>query len=197
MPKSTFNNLPLERQQQIRELLLTIFYEKPISQVKVSDIVAALKMSRGIFYKYFEDLNDAYDYVIHYYAGKIHGEIIEYITHHEGDFFRGIEEFLLLAAKLEEEDFRYQEIVLLTQNSYLFSYRNEASHGLALWQEILEKNSFEVDSVEESISFMYFSMKLVIDSLTDMLANQWSEAELVEDFRFKSHWLTKGLEKKP
>lgn len=196
MPKSTFNNLPAERQQQIRELLLTIFYEKPVSQVKVSEIVAALKMSRGIFYKYFEDLNDAYDYVIRYYAGKVHGEIIEYITHHEGDFFRGIEEFLLLAARLEKGELRYQEIVLLTQNSYLFSSRNEVTHGLALWQEILEKNQFAVESAEESISFLYFSMKLVIDSLTDMLANHWSEAELVKDFRFKARWLTEGLQKK-
>ncbi|MBO1307603.1 TetR family transcriptional regulator [Enterococcus sp. 669A] len=193
MPKSTFTNLPPERQQQIRELLLTIFYEKPVSQVKVSEIVAALKMSRGIFYKYFEDLNDAYDYVIHYYAGKVHGEIIEYVTHHEGDFFKGMEEFLLLAAKLKKDDLRYREIVLLTQNSYLFSYRSEVSHGMEMWQEILAKNHFNIQSEEESISFLYFSMKLVIDSLTDMLANHWSEAELIADFRFKSRWLTAGL----
>ncbi|EOH86509.1 TetR/AcrR family transcriptional regulator [Enterococcus pallens] len=195
MPKSTFNNLPAERQQQIRELLLTIFYEKPVSQVKVSEIVAALQMSRGIFYKYFEDLNDAYDYIIRYYAGKVHGEIIEYITHHEGDFFKGIEEFLLLAAGLKPDELRYREVVLLTKNSYLFSYRNEVSHGLELWQEILDKNQFAIDSQEESISFLYFSMKLVIESLTDLLANHWTEEQLVKDFRFKARWLTEGLKK--
>ncbi|MDN6617248.1 MAG: TetR/AcrR family transcriptional regulator, partial [Enterococcus sp.] len=68
MPKKTFLNLSEVRQAEIRDLLVTIFYEKPVSQVKVSDIVEALQMSRGIFYKYFEDLNDAYDYLIHYYA---------------------------------------------------------------------------------------------------------------------------------
>lgn len=56
MPKKTFLNLPETRQAEIRDLLLTIFYEKPVSQVKVSEIVTALQMSRGIFYKYFEDL---------------------------------------------------------------------------------------------------------------------------------------------
>lgn len=64
MPKATFNNLPPEKKIVVRNVLLKIFSDKPISQVKVSEIVEALQMSRGIFYKYFEDLNDAYDYLI-------------------------------------------------------------------------------------------------------------------------------------
>lgn len=196
MPKKTFLNLPEERQAEIRALLLTIFYEKPVSQVKVSEIVTALQMSRGIFYKYFEDLNDAYDYLIHYYAGQIHGEIIDYMTQQEDDFFQGIEAFLLLYVGLDQRSDRYRQLVLLAQNSYLFSYRPEADHGVTAWKELLEKNHFEMNTTDEQISFLYFSMKLVIDSLTDMLANNWGEKDLLKDFRFKSHWLLEGIKKR-
>lgn len=195
MPKKTFLNLPEKRQGEIRDLLLTIFYEKPVSQVKVSEIVDALQMSRGIFYKYFEDLNDAYDYLIHYYAGQIHGEIIAYMMRQQADFFKGIEDFLVMYVDLSHESPRYQQLVLLTQNSYLFSYRPTTNHGISEWQELLVKNHFDMPSVEEQISFLYFSMKLVIDSLTDMLANHWNKEQLLQDFRFKTQWLTKGIKK--
>lgn len=59
----------------------------------------------------------------------------------------------------------------------------------------MEKNNFAMPTLEEQISFLYFSMKLVIDSLTDMLANQWGEEELLKDFRFKTEWLLKGIKK--
>lgn len=196
MPKKTFLNLPETRQAEIRTILLTIFYEKPVSQVKVSEIVDALQMSRGIFYKYFEDLNDAYDYLIHYYAGQIHGEIIEYMTRQEGDFFQGIEAFLLLYVDLDHDSSRYRQLVLLAQNSYLFSYRPEADHGVAAWEELLVKNDFQMTTSDEQISFLYFSMKLVIDSLTDMLANNWDEEELLKDFHFKTRWLLEGIKKR-
>lgn len=196
MPKKTFLNLPETRQAEIRTILLTIFYEKPVSQVKVSEIVDALQMSRGIFYKYFEDLNDAYDYLIHYYAGQIHGEIIEYMTRQEGDFFQGIEAFLLLYVDLDHDSSRYRQLVLLAQNSYLFSYRPEADHGVAAWEELLVKNDFQMTDSAEQISFLYFSMKLVIDSLTDMLANNWGEEELLKDFHFKTRWLLEGIKKR-
>ncbi|MDT2736326.1 TetR/AcrR family transcriptional regulator [Enterococcus pseudoavium] len=196
MPKKTFQNLPATRQAEIRDILLAIFYKKPVSQVKVSEIVTALQMSRGIFYKYFEDLNDAYDYLIHFYAGQIHGEIIEYMTRQEGDFFQGIETFLLLYVNLDSQSDRYRQLVLLAENSHLFSYRPKINHGVDAWSDLLKKNDFLMPTLEEQISFLYFSMKLVIDSLTDMLVNHWNEEELLTDFRFKSRWLLEGIKKR-
>lgn len=196
MPKSTFNNLPPEKQAHVRAVLLDIFYQKPVSQVKVSEIVAALQMSRGIFYKYFEDLTEAYEYLIHYYAGQIHGEIIASIMSYTGDYFKGIEKFLLLYIDLPANDPRQKQLILLTQNSYLFSERAlEDFHGLHKWQEILANNHFMIDTEAEQISFLYFSMKLVIDSLTDMLANDWGKSELLQDFHFKTTWLLQGIKK--
>ncbi len=71
MPKETFLNLSQKKKQHIEQILLEKFYNRHISQVKVSEIVEAMQMSRGAFYKYFQDLEDAYSYLIHKYAMKI------------------------------------------------------------------------------------------------------------------------------
>jgi AcrR family transcriptional regulator len=194
MPKATFNHLPPEKKVFVRNVLLQVFSAKPLSQVKVSEIVDALQMSRGIFYKYFEDLNDAYNYLIHDSANRIHGRILRKIGEHQQDFFKGLELFLVEALAYEKESDAFKELQLLTRNSYLFSYRSEDPHGAVAWQAILEQNEFQINSQAEAYSFLYFSMKLVIDSLTDAYANQWSTEELLTDFAFKVKWLKQGIQ---
>lgn len=194
MPKATFNNLPPEKKIVVRNVLLKIFSDKPISQVKVSEIVEALQMSRGIFYKYFEDLNDAYDYLIHDSANKVHGRILRKIGKHQQDFFKGLELFLVEALEYGKDSEEYKELQLLIQNSYLFSYRSEDPHGAAAWKKVLAANKFRIESPKEADSFLYFSMKLVIDSLTDAYANQWTSNELLTDFAFKVKWLKQGIQ---
>jgi AcrR family transcriptional regulator len=194
MPKATFNHLPPEKKVFVRNVLLQVFSAKPLSQVKVSEIVDVLQMSRGIFYKYFEDLNDAYNYLIHDSANRIHGRILRKIGEHQQDFFKGLELFLVEALAYEKESDEFKELKLLTRNSYLFSYRSDSPHGIAVWQTILQKNEFQINSQAEAYSFLYFSMKLVIDSLTDAYANQWSTEEMLTDFAFKVKWLKQGIQ---
>lgn len=43
-------------------------------------------MSRGAFYKYFDDLEDAYTYIINKYAVVIHQDIIKYIQDDRNQF---------------------------------------------------------------------------------------------------------------
>ncbi|WP_430610331.1 TetR/AcrR family transcriptional regulator [Enterococcus sp. DIV0876] len=194
MPKSTFHHLPPEKKAFVRSVLLQVFAKQPLSQVKVSEIVHDLQMSRGIFYKYFEDLNDAYDYLIKDAANKIHGRILQRIGQHHDDFFAGLAVFLTEALAYEHSSDAYKELQLLTQNSYLFSYRSAEPHGAEAWQKILSANHFNINGEAEAMSFLYFSMKLVIDSLTDAYANQWTAEALLQDFEYKVNWLKFGIQ---
>ncbi|WP_313539166.1 TetR/AcrR family transcriptional regulator [Enterococcus sp.] len=194
MPKATFNHLPAEKKAFVRGVLLHIFAKQPLSQVKVSEIVHDLQMSRGIFYKYFEDLNDAYDYLIKDAANKIHGRILQQIARHHDDFFAGLAVFLTEALAYDPASDGYKELQLLTQNSYLFSYRSEDPHGAEAWQKILTANHFNIKGEAEAMSFLYFSMKLVIDSLTDAYANEWTAETLLQDFDYKVSWLKRGIQ---
>ena len=197
MPKSTFLNLPNEKKQRLIEILLENFSARHISQVKVADIVEDMAMSRGAFYKYFEDLEDAYTYTIQYYSIQIHRDILKYISQNKQDFFQGIENYLAWCSELEQKSSYWQAIRFLTR-SYDFTNHQRTkpsaeSGRLKEWFKLLKANGFHITSEEEAISFLYFVMGLVINSLTDYIANDWTTDELLQDYRYKVKWLQRGL----
>ncbi|EMF0085979.1 TetR/AcrR family transcriptional regulator [Enterococcus hirae] len=197
MPKSTFLNLPNEKKQRLIEILLENFSARHISQVKVADIVEDMAMSRGAFYKYFEDLEDAYTYTIQYYSIQIHRDILKYISQNKQDFFQGIENYLAWCSELEQKSSYWQAIRFLTRSDDFTNHqRTKPSAGsgrLKEWFKLLKANGFHITSEEEAISFLYFVMDLVINSLTDYIANDWTTDELLQDYRYKVKWLQRGL----
>ncbi len=197
MPKSTFLNLPNEKKQRLIEILLENFSARHISQVKVADIVEDMAMSRGAFYKYFEDLEDAYTYTIQYYSIQIHRDILKYISQNKQDFFQGIENYLAWCSELKQKSSYWQAIRFLTRSDDFTNHQrtkpSAESGRLKEWFKLLKANGFHITSEEEAISFLYFVMDLVINSLTDYIANDWTTDELLQDYRYKVKWLQKGL----
>lgn len=197
MPKSTFLNLPNEKKQRLIEILLENFSARHSSQVKVADIVEDMAMSRGAFYKYFEDLEDAYTYTIQYYSIQIHRDILKYISQNKQDFFQGIENYLAWCSELEQKSSYWQAIRFLTRSDDFTNHQrtkpSAESGRLKEWFKLLKANGFHITSEEEAISFLYFVMDLVINSLTDYIANDWTTDELLQDYRYKVKWLQKGL----
>lgn len=197
MPKSTFLNLPNEKKQRLIEILLENFSARHISQVKVADIVEDMAMSRGAFYKYFEDLEDAYTYTIQYYSIQIHRDILKYISQNKQDFFQGIENYLAWCSELEQKSSYWQAISFLTRSDDFTNHQrtkpSAESGRLKEWFKLLKANGFHITSEEEAISFLYFVMGLVINSLTDYIANDWTTDELLQDYRYKVKWLQRGL----
>ncbi|EOS7841894.1 TetR/AcrR family transcriptional regulator [Enterococcus hirae] len=197
MPKSKFLNLPNEKKQRLIEILLENFSARHISQVKVADIVEDMAMSRGAFYKYFEDLEDAYTYTIQYYSIQIHRDILKYISQNKQDFFQGIENYLAWCSELEQKSSYWQAIRFLTRSDDFTNHQrtkpSAESGRLKEWFKLLKANGFHITSEEEAISFLYFVMDLVINSLTDYIANDWTTDELLQDYRYKVKWLQRGL----
>lgn len=60
MPKQTFYNLNLDKQERILDGVTEEFKKETFDEVTVKDIVERLDIARGSFYQYFESLEDAY-----------------------------------------------------------------------------------------------------------------------------------------
>lgn len=63
MASKTFLNLAPEKKQRITTALLTEFSHYPLVKAQVARIIKNADIARGAFYKYFDDLTDAYDYI--------------------------------------------------------------------------------------------------------------------------------------
>lgn len=72
MVKSTFLNLPEEKKQRITKALLHEFSDYPLGKAQVARIVKEANIARGAFYKYFNDLTDAYIYLYKIAIKDIH-----------------------------------------------------------------------------------------------------------------------------
>lgn len=64
MPKSTFYNLPKEKQDKVLEAARKEFFRAEDDEILIKNIVADAKIPRGSFYQYFEDKEDAIKYII-------------------------------------------------------------------------------------------------------------------------------------
>ncbi|TVP94481.1 MAG: TetR/AcrR family transcriptional regulator [Acholeplasmatales bacterium] len=63
MPKPTFYQLPKPKRQTIQSAIESVFLNKAISKITVSDIVRAADIPRGSFYQYFDDLDDMFNHL--------------------------------------------------------------------------------------------------------------------------------------
>lgn len=75
MVSTTFLHLNPEKQLKIQEALLGEFSTHPLAQSQVAPIVKTAGIARGAFYKYFDDLTDAYLYIYGVAMRDIHTSI--------------------------------------------------------------------------------------------------------------------------
>lgn len=77
MPKNTFFNLCEEKQMRIIHAGYTIFLNNSYESVTIRDIVKEADIPIGSFYRYFEDKDDLYIYMIDQIENKIYKALIE------------------------------------------------------------------------------------------------------------------------
>jgi len=200
MSKATFINLSEEKSEKITKILLDIFYDKNISQVTVSEIVDALGMSRGAFYKYFQDIYDAFYTIVKKCASEVHLGIMQCIKENEYQFLHGIEQYLFWFADLDRSSHDWKSIQMLTlSNANIYAKKTSINDGILNsgmvkdWFALLEKNDVYFKTSEEALYFLYFIEHLVITSLQDFIVNDWSKDELMNSFSYKRKWIENGI----
>lgn len=95
MPSTTFLNLKQEKKEHIDQALLAEFSQHSLASAQVARIVKQAGIARGAFYKYFDDLTDAYCYLYQKAIQEIHQPITR--THHllaAEDYVRQIKSFV-------------------------------------------------------------------------------------------------------
>jgi len=75
MPSATFKNLNPEKRARVMAALLTEFSNHSLAEAQVARIVTAAGIARGAFYKYFDDLTDAYQTVYHEALSAVHRDV--------------------------------------------------------------------------------------------------------------------------
>lgn len=85
MAKQTFLNLPDKKRETIINALKKEFSRVALKDALVSNIIKDAKIPRGSFYQYFDDIDDAYYFVISEYSNNIKRFLLEQLSKNNGD----------------------------------------------------------------------------------------------------------------
>lgn len=118
MIKQTFLNLPVEKKERIIKSLKKEFSRVPLKDALVSNIVKDAKIPRGSFYQYFENIEDAFYFIIDEYSSKIKRQLLENLTKNNEDIILSYRELYLYIIDLidSKEDKDYFEKIFLNMN---------------------------------------------------------------------------------
>lgn len=118
MAKQTYLNLPIEKRNTILNSLKKEFSRAALKDALVSNIVKDAKIPRGSFYQYFENIEDAYYYVIDEYSRDIKMYLLEEIKSNNGDIIVSYQHLYIYILDMieKEENKDYFEKIFLNMN---------------------------------------------------------------------------------
>jgi len=64
VPRSTFFNLPEDKRARVVEALKAEFAARPYARASVDRVIGAAGVSKGSFYQYFDNKEDAYAHLV-------------------------------------------------------------------------------------------------------------------------------------
>jgi len=188
LPKATFYNLDEEKKQNITNVLISEFSQKPYSEVNVKTIVERLGIARGSFYQYFNNLEDSYFYILDNKTYDIHILFMTTLKNNKGDVSKSLEEF---GNDIAEIIFQ-KEVYKLYKNRYL--YWDESLN--ANWEHTHKdfKNAFNEAlnmGVDEEKIFFF---RAVVHSLIERnYREEWDRETFLEKYRIHIEWIKGGI----
>lgn len=118
MAKETFLNLSDAKRERIVKSLKKEFSRVPLKDALVSNIVIEADIPRGSFYQYFNDIEDAFYYIVSLYSTSIKKHLLESLSKNNGDVvlaYRALYIYILDMIE-NKDDKEYFEKIFLNMN---------------------------------------------------------------------------------
>lgn len=118
MAKQTFLNLPEEKKEMVLNALKKEFGRVPLKDALVSNIIIDANIPRGSFYQYFEDIDDAFYYVIGEYSKNIKKYLLDSLKRNNGDIILSYRQLYIYILDMinNEGDKEYFEKIFLNMS---------------------------------------------------------------------------------
>lgn len=203
MPKATFFNLPEKKRQSLIKALEIEFSRVPLYEASIANIVKTANISRGSFYQYFEDKEDAYFYILREQANSKNKQFLQQLENHQGDLFEAITAFYyeLLLELPDEEEYNFFRNALLNvthQIETMFNniiVRNVHGEGVEVISQRVDKDMLNIESDKELLHVIQIISAVAFRNFVEKFTRELSDDEAIENFKLDMKLLKKGLAK--
>lgn len=207
MPKQTFLNLPLEKQQRLLNAGFEEFSRVPASEASISNIIKIAGIPRGSFYQYFEDKFDLQAYLVMQFSQKWYEKWQQLLAENNGDFFATLSILFENILKMIADDQNSK----FWKNTFL-QFRNSEEMRNAIHQQRRSKQRNDREMIDQSklrieltqrnfillnrqvTTMMIQSISLYL--MADRMKLEHPFEEAVQNFNTLLDWLQNGIQAK-
>ncbi len=199
MPKSTFLNLAPEKQTKIVAACREEFETNCLSDASVANIVARLGVARGTFYKYFDDLEACYFYVLAHETKEVHDIFIGLLQQNQFDIIASLEQY----GELIADEIHNKKNYALYRNRFLGwtpflqskwqNYCPQNEHNQFSLENMLEHSAFPKSDLTEVIHLI---KTIVHDLIARNFIENWTKQQFIDIYHADIKLLVNGLKNK-
>jgi AcrR family transcriptional regulator len=198
VPKITFFNLTPEKQEKMIEALKLEFSRAPLPEASIANIIKTAGVSRGSFYQYFEDKDDAFFFLLNIITTDIRQEFVHILQQNKGDLFKTMKNFFPLIIQ-EEENFSFLRNAFLNMTykiegafSRIFNDR-ESSRGLEELGRMVDLTKLNIETEEELVHVMQILSAITFRNFVEKYARELSVEEADLQYRKELEIVGRGL----
>lgn len=203
MPKPTFFNLNTIKREKIEKALEDEFSRESFEKASISNIIIKAEIPRGSFYQYFEDKDDAIDYVIQNYMKKEKEAIRNIMEQNNGNIFKAsIQIFDYIIEKIQAKNNLklYKNILeeLKKQNISMFQDEKECTDKL---DNSIDLNLLDIKEKDDLIYIMriisIITRSICVEVISQKISKEEGKERLYREFEIlKRGMLNKNIENK-
>ena len=205
MPKSTFFNIPLEKQKRIIDIAIEEFTTKSFEHASVNSIIKKAGIPRGSFYTYFEDLDELFNYIIIHVKEERFKYAKDFIRESNGDFFMFINKLFAYDFDSYSSQQRYSlfrnyvhYIQISNKGTIKKNFINpltEVLEGKMTFDKIFDIQKYSM-SISEFIDLVEMTMIIMINTYLKSESENLDKEEVITLFKKRMKLLEYGALKK-
>ncbi|MDP4085960.1 MAG: TetR family transcriptional regulator [Bacillota bacterium] len=201
MPKPTFFNLSMEKQELLINAAKKEFSRVPLYDASISNIIKDAGIPRGSFYQYFEDKEDIFFFLIDEDSKQVYQNFISIIKINNGDLFTSFVDLFksILINFAEPKNRQYIKNAFLNMNYKIektftknFYEENVKSKFFEL-NDLIKSKSLNIANEEEMFHILKIMMVVMIQNLVDVFARELPAHEAIAAFSLEIDLLKKGF----
>lgn len=200
MPKETFFRLEPDKKEKIEKALLNEFGRVAFEKASISNIIEEAKIPRGSFYQYFEDKEDAIQYIIEKFMLVEKQEMEKYLRENKGNIFKtsiSIFDYVIDRMKNEQEMKLCKNILeeLKKQNVSFLDIHRQKKEKEFLFNNLVDLTLLDIQEEDDLFYMMKILTSTTRNATIQVISKKMSKEEGRKQLIRQIEILKRGMQK--
>lgn len=204
MPRQTFYNLPIEKQEVLIEAGEKEFSRVPLFEASIANIVKEAGIPRGSFYQYFQDKEDFYFYILNQYADEKRKRFIRLLEKHNGNIFYAVsdlcEDLLIRIDRKNDKQFfknMFLHLDFETERAFLSDMNySVVSEQYKEVRDLVDTTILNVKNDEELFHMIQMLLSMMLGNIARKYAVNIPNEKVLHNFTTQINLMKKGFKAK-